>query len=84
MMMSPYIVSGKITTGFHTQAESRNFVRDGFVVLKGLRDGRETAETHALVESAWRLPRELACTRPHDTLLPPIWNDRAKSSTVWM
>jgi hypothetical protein len=60
---------------FRAQAESRDFGRDGFVVLQGFLDGRETAEINTLVESALRLPRELACTRPHNTLLPLRWND---------
>jgi hypothetical protein len=64
----------RLTTGFHTQDESRDFVGDGFVVLEGFLDGRETAEIHALVESALHLPRDMACTRPHNTLLPLRWN----------
>jgi hypothetical protein len=36
---------------------------------------QETATARALVESILRLPHELACTRPNNTLLPLRWND---------
>jgi ectoine hydroxylase-related dioxygenase (phytanoyl-CoA dioxygenase family) len=65
----------RLSPGFHAQDESRDFCRDGFVVLEEFLDRCETAQIHTLVESTLHLPSEMACTRPHNTLLPLRWND---------
>jgi hypothetical protein len=41
----------------------------------GFLSERETATARMLVESTLRLPQELTCTRPNNTLLPLRWTD---------
>src|ERR1700756_1809203 len=57
----------------HTQA--LDFIRDGFVLLKGFLDKSESSRVQTLVASTLRMPLEQACIRPHNTLIPLRWND---------
>jgi hypothetical protein len=63
------------TSNVCRQRAARDFSRDGFVVLRGFLGEQETATARTLVESILRLPHELACMRPNNTLLPLRWND---------
>lgn len=65
----------RLPSAFHAQVAARDFVREGFVVLKGFLDKCEMAQVRTLVESLLCFPHELACTRPHNTLIPLRWND---------
>jgi len=51
------------------------FVRNGFSVLEGFVNKVELTDLVPLVESILTSSRELACTRPHNTLAPLRWND---------
>src|ERR1700737_1044594 len=64
-----------LPSSVHAQAEPQDFVRNGFVVLRGFLDKCEAAHVRSLVESFLRFPHELSCTRPHNTLVPLRWND---------
>ena len=52
-----------------------DFVRDGFAVLESFVNKVELKKIVPLVESILASSRELACTRPHNTLVPLRWND---------
>jgi len=52
-----------------------DFVRDGFTGLQGFLDKSELTEIESFLESALSSSRGLACTRPHNTLVPLRWND---------
>ena len=52
-----------------------DFVRDGFAVLESFVNKVELKEIVPLVESILTSSHELACTRPHNTLVPLRWND---------
>jgi phytanoyl-CoA dioxygenase PhyH len=58
-----------------TQSTARDFNRQGFIVLPSFLVGPETIVARALVESVLRKPRESACVRPNNTLVPLRWND---------
>ena len=51
------------------------FARDGFAVLESFVDKVELKEIVPLIESILTSSREMACTRPHNTLVPLRWND---------
>jgi hypothetical protein len=57
------------------QPPAGDFVREGFVVLKEFLNKAEVPEVQAAVASLLSSPRESACERPHNTLLPLRWND---------
>jgi hypothetical protein len=57
------------------QPHVEDFVRDGFVVLKEFLCKAEVPEVQAAVASLLGSPRQSACERPHNTLLPLRWND---------
>jgi Phytanoyl-CoA dioxygenase (PhyH) len=52
-----------------------DFVRDGFAVLEGFVNEVDLKNLVPLVESILTSSHELACTRPHNTLVPLRWND---------
>jgi hypothetical protein len=52
-----------------------DFVRNGFAVLEGFVSEVELKDLVPLVESILTSSHELACTRPHNTLVPLRWND---------
>ena len=54
---------------------SRKFEDDGFTILRGFLDKRETARARTLLESVCRSPRASTCNRPHNTLIALRWND---------
>lgn len=55
----------------------RAFARDGFAVLDRFLEQGEVAQLQNDVESLVLAGRDGGCTRPHNTLLPLRWNDRA-------
>src|SRR5258708_4359209 len=57
------------------EIEMKDFSCQGFMVLPGFLDTRETATARMLVDSIVRRPNEAASTRPHNTLIPLRWND---------
>ncbi len=52
-----------------------DFVRTGFAVLEGFVNEVELKSLVPHVESILSSSHELACTRPHNTLVPLRWND---------
>lgn len=54
--------------------QERNFFSDGFAVLKQFLDEDEVPAVRGLIECLLRSPVDVACTRPHNTLLPLRWN----------
>ena len=52
-----------------------DFVRDGFAVLDGFVNEVDLKDLVPLIESILTSSHELACTRPHNTLVPLRWND---------
>ena len=58
-----------------TQLSEQNFAREGFVVLQGFLDADEVRDVQAAVGTHLSLPHGMACTRPHNTLVPLRWND---------
>ena len=52
-----------------------SFVGNGFAVLEGFANEEELKDLAPLVESILTSSHELACTRPHNTLVPLRWND---------
>jgi hypothetical protein len=52
-----------------------DFVRNGFAVLEGFVNEVELKDLVPLVESILTSSHELACRRPHNTLVPLRWND---------
>jgi hypothetical protein len=52
-----------------------DFALDGFAVLESFVSKVELKEIVPLVESNLTSSHELACTRPHNTLVPLRWND---------
>lgn len=64
------------------QPHPGDFLRDGFVVLKEFLSKDEVREVQADVASLLSSPRESACERPHNTLLPLRWNDSIVQSLL--
>jgi hypothetical protein len=58
------------------QTDRFNFLRDGFVVLRGFAAEQEVATLRRAVASREPSPGDSACVRPHNTLLPLRWSDR--------
>ena len=52
-----------------------DFVSNGFAVLEGFANVVELKDLVRLVESILTSSHELACTRPHNTLVPLRWSD---------
>lgn len=52
-----------------------DFVRNGFAVLEHFVNEVELKDLVPLIESILTSSHELACTRPHNTLVPLGWND---------
>jgi hypothetical protein len=52
-----------------------DFVSDGFAILESFVNKVEVKEILPLVESILTSSHELACKRPHNTLVPLRWND---------
>ena len=52
-----------------------DFINDGFAVLNSFLNKVELKGIAPLVESTLTSSHDLACTRPHNTLVPLRWND---------
>lgn len=62
----------KIGPGANASSE---FATNGFVELRNFLGSSEVEELRTLVEVAMSAPGDLACARPHNTLIPLRWND---------
>jgi hypothetical protein len=70
------IASNKwLPAGVCDQHFETDFPGNGFAVLEGYVNEEELKDLVPFVESILTSSRELACTRPHNTLVPLRWND---------
>ena len=67
--------SDSLSLRLSSQFHAEDFIHDGFLLLKGFLNKRETTNAQTLVESTLRSPHGPSCTRPHNYLIPLRWND---------
>ena len=58
------------------QLSTENFVREGFVVLEGFLPPDRIPAVQTAIDTHLSRPHGMACTRPHNILVPLRWNDR--------